>query len=488
MAFLGRPKDPYKALQKALQAGDNVKAIPCFEAILEQEPDNQQTRLRYADCLAAADHKPKAAKQYMDLATRMATSGFLIKAIAVYKKLVALDPSRQDFHRELAEMNKAREEGRDYLTPEKRAEAAKAAPAEEVKSIPLAPADEAKVAEKAEAPAEEVAAPSEAPAEAEGIPVAPPDEARLAEKEEAAAEEAPAEMEGIPLAPPDGARVVEKEEAPAEEPAEAEEAASERHAVDMDAGPAEIVEKAPAEEEPAAEEPAEVGLQFDLETGGVATEEVPAEEEAGPAEAAGEEVTFAEGPMAEEVAGSIEDEVGAAFDSLGEAGPAPETGTKAPPEHKAPIVLETEKIPLFSDLNTDEFTEIVLALRHFYYPEGHVIVQEGDPGNSMFILVMGEVSVTTTDPFDNAIDLATLGEGEFFGEVALITGKPRTATITTTQESEVMELAREDFEQIAERHPGIRQTVENFWKERTDRTVEAMVASMEKMEEEQEED
>jgi hypothetical protein len=49
-----------------------------------------------------------------------------------------------------------------------------------------------------------------------------------------------------------------------------------------------------------------------------------------------------------------------------------------------------------------------------------------------------------------------------------------------------MELTREDFEQIAEKHPGIRQTVENFWKERTDSTVEAMVASMEKMEEEQE--
>lgn len=378
MAFLGRSKDPQKALQDALRAGDHEKAVPIYEALLANDPDNQQMRLRYADSLAAVGHKQKAVRTYQAVAEEMASTGFLIKGIAVFKKIVAIDPSREDLVRELAEMNHAREAGVDYKpAAEREAEP----PPGEPEAAAEPPAEEPQPAE----PAQERAAVAE-----EGV--AP--EETAASREEAATEEAAA-PEGTPAA----------------------------------------------------------------------------EEEAVPREAA----------ASERIAAGEEDDLDDALEGLtrpGEA-PAPEkTRSGATAAGAAPSGASKEKIPLFSEFSTEEFAKVVAALRHYFYPEGEVVVKEGDPGDSLFVVVQGEVGVTTRGPDGKEVELARLGEGEFFGEVSLLSGKPRTATITALRETEVMELGREDFDAITQSHPGVRETLQRFWKERTDRTVETMVAAL----------
>ena len=132
---------------------------------------------------------------------------------------------------------------------------------------------------------------------------------------------------------------------------------------------------------------------------------------------------------------------------------------------------------LFKGLAPVEFRQIIgkLTLRHL--DEDTIVVREGDPGDSLFIIVRGEVRVITRDSRQREVTLASLGEGEFFGEVALLTGKPRTATIITNTGSELLELTRKDFEGIVARHPNVKKVMQDFHLQRAYKTVEAMVQS-----------
>ena len=107
-----------------------------------------------------------------------------------------------------------------------------------------------------------------------------------------------------------------------------------------------------------------------------------------------------------------------------------------------------------------------------------VIVSEGDPGTSLFLLEEGEVEVRTTDPSGRRLVLARLSAGEFFGEVSVLTGKPRTATIVATNPVTVIEIYREDLEEIAGQYPEVRAVLQRFYERRAQATVEAVIARM----------
>ena len=135
---------------------------------------------------------------------------------------------------------------------------------------------------------------------------------------------------------------------------------------------------------------------------------------------------------------------------------------------------------LFADLTAAEFRQLVKSFTLQHYPENTVVVKEGDPGSSLFIIVHGEVRVITRDSNRREIVLANLGDAEFFGEVSLLTGKPRTATIITNTASEMLELTREDYQRIVARHPHVQNVVEAFHEQRAYKTIEAMLAALHK--------
>ena len=132
---------------------------------------------------------------------------------------------------------------------------------------------------------------------------------------------------------------------------------------------------------------------------------------------------------------------------------------------------------LFRGLSRDEFRKVVSHLTFRHYEEESIVVSEGDPGESMFIIVNGEIRVNTSDATGKQITLANLGEGEFFGEVSLLTGKPRTATIITNFPSDLLELSLTDFESIVADFPRVREILEDSHQQRAYKTIEAIIQS-----------
>ena len=133
------------------------------------------------------------------------------------------------------------------------------------------------------------------------------------------------------------------------------------------------------------------------------------------------------------------------------------------------------RTPLFSDFSPAELSDVLARLRHHSFPAGDAVVREGEPGESLFVISQGSVRVIGTGPGGKPIELAVLGEGDFFGEVALLTGKPRTATILCEEDTDLLELTRSDLSELESRYPRVREVIEDFYEQRVESTVESML-------------
>lgn len=109
---------------------------------------------------------------------------------------------------------------------------------------------------------------------------------------------------------------------------------------------------------------------------------------------------------------------------------------------------------IFSALDAAAITELARVSKPLGYGAREIIVREGDGGDSMFLLSRGEARVTISK--DGATDeVARLGAGAFFGEMSLLTGDPRTATVTAVTDCDLLELSADSFRQIVAANPAI---------------------------------
>jgi cAMP-dependent protein kinase regulator len=136
------------------------------------------------------------------------------------------------------------------------------------------------------------------------------------------------------------------------------------------------------------------------------------------------------------------------------------------------------KSPLFEVLSEAERNALVREMELESHDEGSVIISEGQPGSSMYIIASGEVKVFTNGAGGSTLYLARLGEGDFFGEVSMLTGKPRTATITASQRTELLRLDKDKLDNALAMYPGIRKVLNDFYQRRAEHTVEAMIESL----------
>jgi cAMP-dependent protein kinase regulator len=137
------------------------------------------------------------------------------------------------------------------------------------------------------------------------------------------------------------------------------------------------------------------------------------------------------------------------------------------------------KSPLFEMLGDEERAAFIREMEVETHDEGSVIISEGEPGTSMYVIVSGEVKVYTRGR-GATLYLARLGEGDFFGEVSVLTGKPRTATITASQRTELLRLDKSKLDGVLSQYPGVRTVLDDFYKKRAAHTVEAMIESLKK--------
>jgi cAMP-dependent protein kinase regulator len=128
-------------------------------------------------------------------------------------------------------------------------------------------------------------------------------------------------------------------------------------------------------------------------------------------------------------------------------------------------------IPLFSDFTQDEFNEFTKRMIIHTLPSGKTIIKEGDTGRSVFILTRGSVRVYAAIQ-GKKVELAVLHSSDFFGEIAFLTGKPRTATVETVEESDVLEVDEKDLKDMISQSPRIRDVLHNYHEMRVQSTLE----------------
>jgi CRP/FNR family cyclic AMP-dependent transcriptional regulator len=110
-------------------------------------------------------------------------------------------------------------------------------------------------------------------------------------------------------------------------------------------------------------------------------------------------------------------------------------------------------IRMFELLNEDDRLALAKVVDELKVPAGHTLFQAGDPGDSLFIVRVGEIDLFIKDTAGQKIVLTTAQQGDMFGELAMLDSGPRTATALALTESEVLVLDRDDLVLLFQRKP-----------------------------------
>lgn len=137
-------------------------------------------------------------------------------------------------------------------------------------------------------------------------------------------------------------------------------------------------------------------------------------------------------------------------------------------ERKGPIPLATgpqkevierlSAVDIFAPLSNEETEKLAGgAVRHVFAP-GELVIRAGDQGASMFVVHSGRVQVQVSDGGKQR-PVAVLNEGAFFGEMALFTGEPRTASVVALEETEVLEIGHDAMKHLFETNPDLAESI-----------------------------
>jgi CRP/FNR family transcriptional regulator, cyclic AMP receptor protein len=110
--------------------------------------------------------------------------------------------------------------------------------------------------------------------------------------------------------------------------------------------------------------------------------------------------------------------------------------------------------PLFAALSDKELGEVAMRTEDLDFPAGKVLCREGEIGSEFYVIMDGEAEVT-----QNGTALATLGSGDFFGEISLVEDVPRNATVTATTPVRCFLLTRGRFLHVLDEFPDVERKV-----------------------------
>jgi len=403
-----------------------ARAIEVLKARLQKRGANPSLRMQLADVLILADKKQEAVALLLPLADQYARDGFAAKAVSVLKKIQKVDPGRRDVEERLARQIEERQ--REAVLPRPTAlgmEEGGAAPAVEVEADDGASLEIGFVM----APVSTPAAPT-----ITTVPPAPP------------VERAPLPPRGAP--PPSSPDATLPVSSPQAAPPLS----------DAEPLPALVeIPTAPLAAPPVAPVPEAEIEDYDLLYAG---SEGDADEIDVPLEAI-EEPKAAE-PMS---AGQFADELMGLVDTVFQEFAAPAGSALVAPAVPPPSQIVVS--PLFRDFSVDEMVAVIQGLRLMTFQRGGVILREGSPGGSLYTLTSGRVRAFKKDPATGRQDqLGDLAEGAFFGEMSILTGQPRMASIVALTRCELLELDRPTLDEITKRHPHVWDVLREFAEKR----------------------
>lgn len=118
-------------------------------------------------------------------------------------------------------------------------------------------------------------------------------------------------------------------------------------------------------------------------------------------------------------------------------------------------ILHLKKIEIFEDLAINELAAVASITDEITYPEGQTVFKEGDIGDTLFMIIEGEVSVIKDHGHEKEIELDRILSGDYFGEMALFDDEVRSATIRTEKESRCLTLHKYELQEIVREYPAI---------------------------------
>src|SRR5207248_6606417 len=110
-------------------------------------------------------------------------------------------------------------------------------------------------------------------------------------------------------------------------------------------------------------------------------------------------------------------------------------------------------VPLFERLNDEERDLLAAQLDEESFPAGELIFRKGEPGNAIYIVASGEVEIFVEDTTGGRIVFETAKSGDFFGELSLLDGDPRSASAKSIADSKTLRVDRQDLLLLFAQHP-----------------------------------
>ncbi len=132
-----------------------------------------------------------------------------------------------------------------------------------------------------------------------------------------------------------------------------------------------------------------------------------------------------------------------------------------------------ESVDFFEKLKVGQLEQLIEKIKKLSVPKGRTVIKEGEPGDAFYMISSGKVSIWHKKSlFNKDIFLTDQGPGEFFGEMALVTNHPRSATVVAETSCDFYVLYRNDFKEILMKNPNISGMIEKALRNRQVRSTQ----------------
>jgi hypothetical protein len=146
---------------------------------------------------------------------------------------------------------------------------------------------------------------------------------------------------------------------------------------------------------------------------------------------------------------------------------------------QAPLVPEGLRTSrFFADMTSEEIAGFIASTGRRTFHEGEVVIEQGEEGRSLFIVTRGVLGVVTKGSGGGMLRMGVLTMGDVFGEVAFLTGRPRTATVIAETGAECLEIASDAWTGILGRYPRVQKVLEEVHRERARSAADAILEDL----------
>ena len=125
------------------------------------------------------------------------------------------------------------------------------------------------------------------------------------------------------------------------------------------------------------------------------------------------------------------------------------------------VVAQLAELALFADLTWPELERVAHTFDEEAFEPGRRVLRQGLSGSALYIVLEGSATVHVAE-----VRVAHLARGDFFGEISVLTGSPRTATIVAASRCELLELDRPTLDSITSAYPRVREVLQRFYEQR----------------------